>query len=361
MTPKPRPPHPDTHQLGLPHVQQGPAHDLAYYIGICTVFAGYHKRWPTVDATREAFRAARILGYDGRRLARELRFPNPELEVDPAYQALRERCRAEGVDAGVDLAMLDPRYRSVLPDDAVVRLLESLALAGDAAPDSVRYATGVAAHAPGELTLHCGEAIRARAVEAARLDPLDPDVLRQTFSVRVRASEELKEFIDRTGMAYRSTDGPLADHYRLEASDDGRLTIRYQMLEGSRYVGHVDVEWLSSRLGGMLAARPGPARLGLARARGLDVEAGELDAPPAATGSGADDELRRQFGMLVAQGASLMLPIQALSRLPDIRRAVEEAGGVYRASRQQFDFPHAVAAADVLARLLAGCDSGPRR
>jgi hypothetical protein len=340
MPPKPRSKPVDPSQLGLPFGQAGPAHDLSYYIGICSVFATYHKRWPTIEATRDEFRAARVLGYDGPRLAREIRFPGPELEADPAYRALRERCRAEGIDDCLNLAMLDPRYRSVLPDDAIAGLLDSLTLAGDVATAGVRYATGMAAHAPGELTLHCGEAIRAGAVAAAGLDPLDPGVLRQTFSFRVQANEELKQFIDRTGMLYRSGDGPLADHYRLDAGDDGRLTVQYRLLAEGRYAGRFDVAGLTARLAGMLAARPDLARAGGAM---------EADVEPAAPRS--DDELRRQLRMLVPEGASLKLPIQALSRLPDIARMVEEAGGVYRPRKQQFDFPGGVLAADVLARL----------
>jgi hypothetical protein len=356
MTPKPGPKLSATPQLGLPFVQQGPAHDLSYYIGICTLFAGHHKRWPTPEASREEFRAARVVGYDGRRLARELRFPGPELEADPSYQALQDRCRAEGIDEGIDMAMLDPRYRSVLQDSVIAELFESLTLVGDAAPGSVRYATGVAAHAPDELTLHCGEAIRMRAVAAAGLDAFDPKVLRQTFSIRLRANDELKQFIDRVGMAYRSSDGPLADHYRLEASDDGRLLIRYQMVEGSRYAGRFDVERQTARLADMLAARPD-----LARAGGRDDAAGERHATVAAPRVGSDEELQRQLRMLTLDGCSLKLPIQALSRLPDITLIVGEAGGVYRPRRQQFDFPDHETAADVLAQLLARYDGKPGR
>ena len=77
MTPKPGSKLNVAPQLGLPFVQQESAHDLTYYIGICTLFAGYHKRWPTPEATREEFLAARILGYDGRRLAAKFAFPIP--------------------------------------------------------------------------------------------------------------------------------------------------------------------------------------------------------------------------------------------------------------------------------------------
>jgi len=348
MTPKPGPKLDATPQLGLPFVQQGPAHDLTYYIGICTVFAGYHKRWPTPQATREEFRAARIPGYDGRRLAREVRFPGPALAQDPSYQALQERCRAEGIDDGVDLAMLDPRHRSVLQDKDIAELFESLALAGDAGAGCVRYATGTAVHGPDELTLHCGEAIRMRAVEAAGLDALDPRVLRQTFSIRVQANDALKQFIDRVGLAYRSSDGLLADHYRLEASDDGRLSIRYQMVEGSRYAGRFDVARQTARLADMLAARPD-----LARADGRKDAARARNAAVAAPRVGCDEELLRQLRTLTLDGCSLMLPIQALSRLSDIMLIVQEAGGVYRPRQQRFDFPDNTAAVDVLAHLLA--------
>ncbi|MCA1855507.1 hypothetical protein LE190_06145 [Massilia oculi] len=348
MTPKPGPKLDATPQLGLPFVQQGPAHDLTYYIGICTVFAGYHKRWPTAQATREEFRAARIPGYDGRRLAREVRFPGPALAQDPSYQALQERCRAEGIDDGVGLAMLDPRHRSVLQDKDIAELFESLALAGDAEAGCVRYATGTALHAPDELTLHCGEAIRMRAVEAARLDALDPRVLRQMFSIRVHANDALKQFIDRVGLAYRSSDGLLADHYCLEASDDGRLSIRYQMVEGSRYAGRFDVARQTARLAAMLAARPD-----LARADGRKDAARERNAAVAAPRVGCDEELLRQLRTLTLDGSSLMLPIQALSRLSDIMLSVQEAGGVYRPRQQRFDFPDNTAAADVLGHLLA--------
>lgn len=360
MPPKPSPKTADTFQLGLPFVRHGAAHDLSYYIGICSVFATYHKRWPTRESTSEEFRAARVRGYDGRRLEREVRFPGPELEADPAYQALRDRCRNEGAGGNedcVDLAMLDPRYRGALPDEAVAMLIDSTVLAADATPGDVRYATGIAAHAADEMTLHCGASIRARAVEAARCDPFNPQVLRLTASVRARADDELKQFIDRAGMTYRSTDGPMADHFRLEAGDDGRLHVRYQMLEGGRYAGRFDVERLVEKLAGLLAARPDLAEAADQHGEACEPEAG----PPVATGDAAgDEELRRQLRMLAPDGRSLKLPIQTLSRLPDIRRAVEQVGGVFQPRKQQFDFDDDIAAADVLDELVARCGDQPQ-
>ena len=41
-----------TSQLELPFGQQGALKNLAYYIGLCQVFAARHKRWPTADALR---------------------------------------------------------------------------------------------------------------------------------------------------------------------------------------------------------------------------------------------------------------------------------------------------------------------
>jgi hypothetical protein len=114
MPPNPTTKSADTPQLVLPFTRPGTVRDLSYYIGVCSVFATYHKRWPTLDATSKEFHAARVKGYDGRRLERELRHPGPELEADPDYRALRDRCRSEENDDCVDLAMLDPRYRNVV-------------------------------------------------------------------------------------------------------------------------------------------------------------------------------------------------------------------------------------------------------
>ena len=152
-----------TSQLELPLGQpatQETVRGLSYYIGLGKVFATYHKHWPTVESTREQFRAARVHDYDGQRIDRELRFPAPALEADPAYRALRARCLADGIAEGVTLASLDPRYRTVLSEHAIADLFASISLPRPGSPGAVRYATGVPAHGPGQLTLHIGDAIR---------------------------------------------------------------------------------------------------------------------------------------------------------------------------------------------------------
>jgi hypothetical protein len=173
MKRKAHPAQASTTQLQLPLGPQEAAHDLSYYIGLGKVFATYHKRWPTPASTREEFRAARVPDYDGQRIDRELRFPAPALEADPAYRALRERCRADGLGDGVTLATLDPHYRTVLSDHAIAALFASLVLPRADSPGAVRYATGVPAHCPGELSLHVGDAIRTHALGLADLDPGD--------------------------------------------------------------------------------------------------------------------------------------------------------------------------------------------
>jgi hypothetical protein len=246
-----------TSQLDLPFGQQGRARKLAYYIGIGKVFAAYHKRWPTKESSREEFRAARIRDYDGQRLERELRFPAPELEADPAYRALRERCLADGLGDGVGLAALDPRYRSLLKDEDIADLFETIALPGAAGPGALRYATGVPAHAHGELTLRFGDALRAQALALAGLAPDDPVVRAQAFSVRVRATEALKSFMERIGMPQPPVGERLADHYLLEAGDDGRLLLKYQLLAGSRYAGAFDPRQLIEKLASVFGADAG--------------------------------------------------------------------------------------------------------
>jgi len=248
-----------TSQLDLPFGQQGRVRRLAWYIGIGKVFAAYHKRWPAKDSTRDEFRAARIRDYDGQRLERELRFPAPELAADPAYQALRERCLADGVGDGdgVGLAALDPRYRSILKDEDVADLFETIALPGQAGPGAVRYATGMPAHAHGELTLRLGDGIRAQALKLAQLDPDDPRVRAQAFSVRLRSTQALTSFMDRIGLPQPPVREGLADHYLLEADDEGRLHIRYQLLAGSRYAGKFDPQRLVEQLAAVFAAGVG--------------------------------------------------------------------------------------------------------
>jgi hypothetical protein len=337
-----------TNQLELPLGRPGAVHDLGYYIGICKVYAARHKHWPTADASREEFRAARVRDMDGRRIERELRYPAPELEADPEYQALRERCLADGMGEGVTLEALDPRYRTVLLDTGIAGLFASITLPVKAGPDAVRYATGLAAHAPDELTLRVGQGIAVRALEAAGFDPQDPRVLARSFSVRVQANDELKSVIDRIGIHRASLDARLADHYLLDAGEDGRLTVRYQLLAGGRYAGRFDLRQLSAKLAEVYAADPVMAEL-----RGAEPAAiPSVPAAPAAPVPGSIEELREQLAMLEPEGQSLKLPIQALSRFADLRRLLEKAGGDYRASGQRFDFEEGVDPADVVARLL---------
>jgi hypothetical protein len=337
-------------QLELPLGRRSASHDLAYYIGMGKVFAAYHKRWPTEDSTREEFRAARVQDYDGQRVDRELRFPGPDLEADPAYQALRERCLLDGASEGVNLAALDPRYRTVLQHEAIDSLFDTITLPGRAAPGAVRYATGVPAHGPEELTLQLGEALRARALGRAGLDPNDPRVLVHGFSVRVQAGDALKGFIDRIDATHPSADERLADHYLLDAGDDGRLTLKYQLRAGSRYAGRFDADRLSARLAAIYAADPQLAQL-----RGSPAP--DKPAAPAFPPAPEPDsiaELREQLAMLEPGGRGLTLPIQELSRFADIRRALEKEGALYSTREQRFDFEEGVDPAVVLKRLLDG-------
>lgn len=338
-------------QLELPLGGPGAVHDLAYYIGVCKVFAAYHKRWPTADASREEFRAARVREVDGRRIERELRFPAPALEADPEYQALRERCLLDGMPDGVSLEALDPRYRTVLLDTGIADLFASIALPLRAGPDAVRYATGLPAHAVDELTLRIGQGIAVQALGAAGFDPQDPRVLARSFAVRVRANDELKSVIDRIGIHRPSAGLRLADHYLLDAGEDGRLTVRYQLLAGGRYAGRFDLGQLGAKLASVYAADPELAQL---RSAGPAGTAGmpAVPATPSAPAPGSIEELREQLAMLQPEGRSLKLPIQALSRFADIRRLLEKAGGEYRATAQRFDFEDGIAPADVAGRLL---------
>lgn len=339
-----------TSQLELPLGRQSASHDLAYYIGMGKVFAAYHKRWPTEDSTREEFRAARVQDYDGQRIERELRFPGPDLEADPAYQALRERCLLDGAGEGVSLAALDPRYRTVLQQADIDGLFDTITLPGRAGAGAVRYATGVPAHGPEELTLQLGEALRARSLGRAGLDADDPRVLAHGFSVRVRAGGLLKGFIERIDGAHPLPGERLADHTLLEAGDDGRLTLKYQLRAGSRYAGRFDVDQLAARLAAIYAADPQLAQL-----RGSPTP-GKPEAPaiPAAPEPNSMAELREQLAMLEPDGRGLTLPIQELSRFADIRRALEKEGVLYDTKAQRFDFEEGVDPAMVLKRLLDG-------
>ncbi|WP_020655102.1 hypothetical protein [Massilia niastensis] len=337
-------------QLELPFGQQGAARDLSYYIGLCKVFAAYHKRWPTADSTREEFRAARLQEYDGQRIDRELRFPGPELEADPAYRELWERCLADGATDGVSLSALDPRYRTVLRESDIADLFDTIALPGRAGPGAVRYATGVPAHAHGELTLQLGETLRARALRRAGLDPDAPRVLANSFSVRVQATDALKAFIDRIGVRHPPAHERLADFYLLDASDQGRLYIKYQVLAGVRYAGRFDADRLARTLASIYAADPNLAALRDTTAPSKPAAPGT----PAAPAPHSEEEFREQLAMLAPEGQSLRLPIQHLSRFADIRRALEKAGGLYSTSKQQFDFEEGVDPAVVVERLVNG-------
>jgi len=340
-----------TSQLELPLGRSGAAHDLAYYIGIGKVFAAYHKRWPTADATREEFRAARVKDVDGRRIERELRYPAPVLEADPEYQALRERCLLDGMPEGVTLEALDPRYRTVLSENGIAGLFASIALPVKAGPEVVRYATGLPAHAADELTLRVGQGIAVRALAAAGYDPQDPRVLARSFSVRVQANDELKSVIERIGIHRPAAHMRLADHYLLDAGEDGRLTVRYQLLAGGRYAGRFDVGQLSDKLATVYARDPELAQLRGSEAPAMP-EMPTVPAIAAAPAPGSVEELREQLAMLEPEGHSLKLPIQALSRFAEIRRLLERAGGEYRAATQRFDFEEDVEPAAVVEDLL---------
>lgn len=117
---------------------------------------------------------------------------------------MQERCLAEGLPNGVDLDALDPRYRTVLEVRDIANLFDTMALPGRAGPGEVRYATGVAAHGPAELTLRPGEVVRARALQDAGFSPNDVRVLAHGFSVCVRAPDELKTITDRIGVRHPS-------------------------------------------------------------------------------------------------------------------------------------------------------------
>jgi hypothetical protein len=335
-------------QLELPLGRPGAVHDLAWYIGICKMFAARHKRWPTAGASREEFRAARVRDVDGQRIQRELRFPAPELEADPEYQALRERCLQDGMGEGVSLEALDPRYRTVLSESGIAGLFASISLPVRAGPDAVRYASGLPAHAADELTMRIGQGIAMHALAAAGFDAHDPRVLARGFSVRAQANDELKSVIDRIGVHRPSLDVRLADHYLLDAGEDGRLTVRYQLLAGGRYAGRFDVAQLHAKLASIYALDPELVQL-----RG--AEAPELPATPAiqaAPAPGSIEELREQLAMLQPEGQSLKLPIQALSRFADIRRLLEKAGADFRAAQQRFDVEEGMDPAAVIGRLL---------
>jgi len=350
MKRKANPAQASTSQLELPLGRQEAAHDLTYYIGLGKVFATYHKRWPTVASSREEFRAARVHDYDGQRIDRELRFPAPALEADPAYQALRERCLADGMADGVSLDALDPRYRTVLGEQGIAGLFESIVLPRADSPGAVRYATGVPAHGPGELTLHIGDTIRARALALAALDPDDVRVFAAAFSVRVQASEELKDFIDRVGICGPAVVEHLADDYLLEASDDGSLFLRCQVHAGRRYAGKFDAGRLARKLAAVYGADPMLAGL---RAS-APPERPTLPTLPATPAPHSDEELREQLAALEPEGQGLNLPIQDLSRFADIRRMLEQAGGIFSAHRQRFEFEDEVDPAGVIERLLSG-------
>jgi hypothetical protein len=335
-------------QLPLPFVQQAAIRDLSYYIGLCKVFAAYHKRWPTASSTRGEFKAARIPGYDGDKINRQLRLPDVDLEADPAFQALRNRCFAEGAEA-VDVGALDPRYRLILVEQDIVSLFDTISLIGRAGPDDVRYATGVPAHGLAELTLRPGEEIRARALEQVGFDPGDPRTVAYGYSVRVKANDELKAIMERIGVHHPATHERLADMYLLEASDEGHLDIKFQLLAGRRYAGMFDVDLLVRKLASVYAASTDLASMPCGAQRELPPSLSAL-AMPAPDG---DAELHEQLVMLEPEDGALKLPIQKLSRFADIRRLLEREGGIYCVRTQRFEFEEGTDPSLVVARLLS--------
>lgn len=352
MKRKAHPAQASTSQLELPLGPQEAVHDLSYYIGLGKVFATYHKRWPHMASSRDEFRAARIHDYDGQRIDRELRFPAPALEADPAYQALRARCLADGMTEGVTLAALDTRYRTVLSEHGMADLFASIVLPRQDSPGAVRYATGVPAHRPGELSLHIGDAIRAQALRLAGMEPDDVRVFAAGFPVRVQAAGELTDFIGRAGLCGPAVVDHLADDYLLEAGDGGSLFLRCRVHAGRRYAGSFDSALLARWLAAVYGADPVLAALSASAAPALPPAPALPAVATAAPDS--DEELREQLAALEPEGRSLHLPIQALSRLADIRRMLEQAGGVFDTQRQRFDFEEDIDPALVVERLLSG-------
>ena len=247
-------------QLPLPFVQQAATRDLSYYIGLCKVFAAYHKRWPTASTSREEFWAARITRYDGPTINRQMRFPEADLEADPAFQTLRNRCRAECTEA-VNVDALDPRYHLVLDEKDIASPFDTIALPGRTSPGEVRYATGMPAHAPDQLTLRPGENIHAQALQQAGFDLGDPRTVAYGYSVRVRANEELNAIVERIGAHHQAAHERLADVYLLEGGDEGHLDIKYELLAGRRYAWTLDVDLLVRKLASVYAASVDVARM----------------------------------------------------------------------------------------------------
>lgn len=334
-------------QLPLPFIQQAGARDLSYYIGLCKVFASYHKRWPTASTTREEFRVAGIPGYDGRRLNQQLRLPEADLEADPAFQALRNRCRAAGAKA-VDVEALDPRSRLILDEQDIAFLFDTITLPRLAGSGEARYATGVPVHGPDELTLRPGEKIRARALEHAGFDPGDPRAVAYGYSVRVWANDVLKAIMERIRVHHSAAQKRFADTYLLEANDEGHLDIKYQLLAGRRYLGMFDVDFLVQKLALVYAGS-----IDLARTL-QDARHHLAPSPSARSAPHGDTELSEQLAMLEPEDGALNLPIQQLSRFADIRRLLERAGGIYCAQTQRFEFEEGTDPSLVVAHLIRG-------
>lgn len=80
------------------------------------------------------------------------------------------------------------------------------------------------------------------------LDADDPKVLANNYSVRVQATDELKSLIGGLDVRHPHGDESMADDFLLDASDQGRLYIKFQMHAGSRYAGRFIVEKLAERL-----------------------------------------------------------------------------------------------------------------
>jgi hypothetical protein len=170
------------------------------------------------------------------------------------------------------------------------------------------------------------------------------------FPVRVQAEGELTDFIDRVGICGPAVVDHLADDYLLEAGDDGKLFLRCRVHAGRRYAGSFDVEHLAHQLAAVYGADPVLDGL---RAS-APPELPPVPSLPAAPAPHSDEELREQLAALEPEGRSLNLPIQDLSRLADIRRLLEQAGGVFSTQRQRFDFDDGIDPAQVVERLLSG-------
>jgi predicted RNA methylase len=290
-------------------------------LGMCQEFKRHHGAWPRVTALGEDFAAAGVHGVSGADIERALRTQSNGLAEDPNYAEMLSLVFLRG-GWDVSISFIDPEYCKRVPDEQLVRLVDSLHLEGSA--------QGLALDA---------------ATPTMWLDLPNEASWRTGHTARVPVTEELAAYVGLSGLIYGNDLATIRERYYLQVMTNGRLYLKYQTILGSRYVGTVSPEQLQG-LRQRLVGQAEEIRTGAA-ARTASPSAKAAPAPVALT-------IAQELALMAVVDGKLQLPKQQLAHYDDISRLMGKAGGRYVTGRKQFVFDEGIDCADLLRRLVTG-------